>query len=168
MQMDEGLDTGPIILQQDIEINNATLTELHDLCAQIGATLLEKAISQIDELPRIPQSAEGISYAHKLSKQEARINWQNYADKINAQIRGMNPWPGSFFIFNDMQIKVLKAHVIKKTHSFEPGRVLTNNLAIACKTDCLQIEELQKPGGKAMTAADFLRGLQIAKDTLLL
>ena len=159
MQMDQGLDTGPIILQQEVELSGDTiLQQLHDQCAEIGSQLLLRVIEQIDVLPRIAQSKDGISYAHKLMKQEARINWHNTAEQINGQIRGMNPWPGSFFLFNDLEIKVRKASAIDQDHDAKPGTILDNTMKIACGKGVLQIHELQKSGGRIMNIGDFLRG----------
>jgi methionyl-tRNA formyltransferase len=168
MQMDEGLDTGPIILQQDLAIDeNLTYTELHDKCAAIGANLLLKVIEEIGTLQRSIQSADGVSYAHKLGKQESRIDWSRSAKQIHNQVRGMNPWPGVFFAHNNLEIKVLKTTVVNAKHSFEYGTVINDQLHVACGDGVLAMELLQKPGGKVLSSRDFLRGYAILKNTRL-
>jgi methionyl-tRNA formyltransferase len=168
MQMDEGLDTGPIILQQDFAIDeNINYTQLHDKCAAIGASLLLKTMAEIDTLPRLIQSADGVSYAHKLGKQESRIDWSKSAKQIHDQVRGMNPWPGVFFVHNDLEIKVLKTTVINTKHNFEYGTVINDQLHVACGDVVLVMELLQKPGGKVLSSQDFLRGYAIPQNTRL-
>jgi methionyl-tRNA formyltransferase len=167
MQMDEGLDTGPVILQEDLPIEDMDYIQLHNKCANIGANLLLEAIANINTLPRIKQSDEGVSYAHKLSKEEAKIDWHESAKQINCQIRGMNPWPGTFFSYNDLEIKVLKAKVIEIEHNFLPGAVINDELHVACGRGILALEIIQKPGSKALQTTDLLRGYPIKINTLL-
>ncbi len=169
IQMDQGLDTGDILLFEKFSLNqNICLTELHDKCAKLGAKLIVEVVNNISILPRIPQAKEGVSYAYKLSKEEGKINWHRDAYTIDCQVRGMNPWPGTFFEHNNKNIKVLKASVIEKDHNLLPGTVIDNNLTVACKKDLLQLQLLQLPGKKILTAKEFLRGYNIFKDTILL
>jgi methionyl-tRNA formyltransferase len=170
MQMDEGLDTGAIILQQEILLKEQiSLQELHDNCANVGATLLLQAIAQIQVLPRIAQGLEGACYAAKLTKDEAQIDWRLSATQIECKIRGMLAWPGSYFIYQGVQIKVLKASVIKDlAHTLDakpaPGAIINNHncLHISCGQDFLDVQVLQRPGAKALNVAEFLKGFTIA------
>ncbi len=159
MQMDAGVDTGDIIMQENFTIaHDISLKQLHDLCADKGATLLLQTLDNIDTLPRIKQNEEGASYAHKLSKEEGKIDWQKSAKQIECQIRGMNPWPGAFSNYGDMQVKILDATSHNKEHNFTPGTILPKELMIACGSGMLEIKQIQKPGKKAMDFDEFLRG----------
>jgi len=168
MQMDATLDTGDIILSADFPITeNTTYPLLSEQCGIIGALLLEKTIHNIALLPRIPQGNEGVSYAHKLTKEEGEINWNKSAFEISCQVRGMNPWPGTFFNYNGQQIKVLAAEYVQKEHNFRPGYIIDNNLLIACKKDALRITFLQKPGSKKLPTAEFLKGFHLPQGAML-
>jgi methionyl-tRNA formyltransferase len=169
MQMDNGLDTGPILLTQEVPIyDDVTYVMLRDKCAEIGAMLLLQAIEKIEVLSRIAQSSDGVSYAQKLTKQESKINWQASAKEISCQIRGMNPWPGTYFLHQDIQIKVLQAKVIVTAHDFAPGLVINDQLHVACAKDLLAIEVVQKPGSKTLGVQDFLKGYLLTSGTMLL
>ncbi len=168
MQMDKGLDTGPILLTQEVAINqDTTYVMLREQCADLGADLLLQTIAKIDSLPLIPQGTEGVSYAQKLTKLESRINWHSSAREISCQIRGMNPWPGSYFTHQGQQIKVLRAKVITAEHDFQPGLVMNHQLHIACARDVLAIEALQRPGSKALEVKDFLAGYGLGAGSIV-
>lgn len=168
MQMDATLDTGDVILSADFPITEeTTYSLLSDQCAEIGALLLDKTIHNIALLPRIPQNQEGVSYAHKLTKEEGEINWNKSAFEISCQVRGMNPWPGTFFNYNGQQIKVLAAKYTQLQHDFEPGYVIDKNLLVACKKGALQIIALQRLGGKKLLTSEFLKGFSITQGTIL-
>ncbi|AVP87246.1 methionyl-tRNA formyltransferase [Candidatus Phycorickettsia trachydisci] len=168
MQMDATLDTGDVILSTDFPIiENTRYPLLSEQCAVIGALLLDKTIHNIALLPRIPQSNEGVSYAHKLTKEEGKIDWNKSAFEINCQVRGMNPWPGTFFNYNGEQIKIWAAKHVNLNHDFEPGCVIDKNLLIACKKDALQIIALQRPGGKKLLTSEFLKGFNIPQGAAL-
>lgn len=160
MQMDEGLDTGDIILQTDLVLPPMiTLQELHDQCSNIGGKLLLDVLSNIDTLPRVKQSEIGASYANKLTKEEARVNWQDSAFNIDCKIRGMNPWPGVYFTHDSRMIKILEASWTNNQHKSNPGEILNSNFEVACGRGTLIIKSL-KPEGKAkMSATDYLRGI---------
>ena len=118
IQMDEGLDTGDIILQKDFSLEvTTTFPELHNLCASLGGYMLIEALNNIENLRKIKQSEEGASYAHKLTKDEGKINWQSTAFEIDCKIRGMNPWPGVYFEHNDKIIKILSAEYNEHKHN---------------------------------------------------
>lgn len=168
MQMDEGLDTGDIILQQNIPLpEDITFLELQAQCALIGGELLLQVLNNIDNIPRIKQSLEGISYAHKLTKDEAKINWNNSAYKIYCQVRGQNPWPGVYFMYDNQVIKILEADFINVEHNFLPATVIDNELSIACGSGILKIKKLQKSGKKSLFTHEFLRGTNIKSGIIL-
>lgn len=160
MQMDAGVDTGDIILQENFSISpDISLKQLHDICAAKGAKLLLQTLENLDTLPRIKQSEEGISYAHKLTKEEGLINWRKPSKQIERQIRGMNPWPGTFSNYGDLQVKILEAISHNNEHNFTPGTILHKEQMIACGDGMLEIKQVQKPGKKAMNFDEFLRGV---------
>ncbi len=168
MQMDEGFDTGDIILQQEFDIlPKITLPILHDQCAEIGAELLVKTLDNIELLPRTSQHKDGVTYAPKLRKEEGRINWDETAYKIDCKIRGMNPWPGVYFTYNGKIIKILEAEYNELDSQFPVATVINDNLEIACGGGTLIVKRLQQEGKKALNAQEFLRGTPIPAGTIL-
>ena len=160
MQMDEGIDTGDIILQKDLILNSKiTFPELHDQCAQIGGTLLLEVLENIENLPRIKQSERGVSYADKLTKEEAKVDWHDSASNIDCKIRGMNPWPGAYFIHDSKTIKILEATWTNNEHKSNPGEILNSDFEVACGSGTLIIKYLKPEGKPKMLATDYLRGL---------
>ena len=158
MQMDKGLDTGDIILQTNLALHSkVTLQELHDQCAKIGGELLLEVLKNIDTLPRIKQSEIGSSYADKLTKEEAKVNWNDSAFDIDCKIRGMNPWPGVYFIHDSKTIKILEATWTNNQHQSNPGEILNNNFEVACGSGTLIIKSLKPEGKPKMLATDYLR-----------
>ncbi|KJV56190.1 methionyl-tRNA formyltransferase [Orientia chuto str. Dubai] len=171
IQMDQGIDTGDIILYQKFPLaEDICFSELHDQCAKVGAKLIVEVLNNINSLQHIPQSLDGISYANKLSKLESKINWYESAYTIDCKIRGMNPWPGTFFTHNNNSIKVLKAKIINDNHTLRPGtvKIVNNNkLLISCKENFLELLLLQLPGRKVLNHVQFLCGYHILPDTIL-
>lgn len=162
MQMDEGLDTGDILLKQKLALHDKiTLKELHDTCAHIGADLLLKVLDNIDNLQPIKQSEEGLVYANKLSKEEGIINWNDSAFSIDCKVRGMNPWPGVFFKHNDNMIRVLETEYQDIIHQFTPGTIIGEGLDIACGKGILSIKKLQRAGKAPISSNEFLRGYNL-------
>lgn len=150
MQMDEGLDTGDIILREDFPIaGDITLQQLHDICAEKGAKLLLQTLEGIDTLPRMKQSEEGLVYASKLKKEEGFVDWSESAVVIERKVRGMNPWPGVFFEHEGVMVKILKA----KEVSNEQGAGFVKQ----CSKGFLELLQVQKPGRSVVTGAEFLR-----------
>ena len=160
MQMDEGLDTGDIILQEDFPISpDITLKKLHDTCATKGADLLIKTLDNIDTLPRAPQKTNGITYAHKLTKEEGKIDWNDSAVNIERKIRGMSPWPGVHFEHNGELIKILKARIYELDATGIPGDIIAKDSIIVCGCGALQIEVVQRPGKAPVSFREFLASI---------
>lgn len=168
MQMDKGLDTGDIIFKKHIDLHpEITMPELHDLCAKIGSELLIEALDNIDTLPRVKQGESGVLYAPKLTKEEGRVNWQEAAYKIECKIRGMNPWPGVYFEYEDRLIKILEAGYANVEHTLTPGTVMNKELHIACGQGVLIIRKLQAAGKNPLSVEEFIRGVTIQPGTKL-
>ena len=168
MQMDEGFDTGDIILQQKFSLEpRITLPVLHDKCAKMGADLLIEALNNIDNLPKTKQDADGVTYAPKIKKEEGKINWSDSAYKIDCKIRGMNPWPGVFFTYKGKNIKILEAEYSGENPSLPYGTVINSSLMIACGKGSLIIKKLQLEGKKPLDTQEFLLGVKIPPGTVL-
>jgi methionyl-tRNA formyltransferase len=158
MQMDAGLDTGPMLLRDTVPIGPRTrLGEMHDALAAIGARLVLRALAE--DPPALPQPAEGATYAPRLTRADGRIDWSLPAARIERQTRAFDPWPGAFTNFGSEVLKVLEAEVVPGTG--EPGLVLDAALTVACGEGALRITRLQRAGRGPVTAADFLRGFDV-------
>lgn len=166
MKMDEGLDTGPVAMVEKIAIGTAmTAQELHDRMAVLGADLMVRALAALDRgsLAFAPQAADGVTYAAKIDKAEARIDWARPAGEIHDKVRGLSPFPGAWFEADlgkgPERVKVLRTALAAGTGA--PGTLLSDDLAVACGTGALRVVEVQRSGAKAMRAADFLNGAKI-------
>lgn len=160
MQMDAGMDTGDIIMQQDIELpQNTTLQKLHDDCAKLGADLLLKTLENIDVLPREKQPKHCPVYADKLTKDEGDVDWNASAYDIDCKVRGMNPWPGVFFEYKGKKIKIIESLVVSKNHDKAPGDLLSEEFQIACGSGSLLLKTIKPEGKQKMSGSDYLRGL---------
>ena len=115
----------------------------------------------------IPQNEEEATYANKIKKEEAKINWKEDAKKLNAKINALNPNPGTWFELKKFRVKILKARIIEKNHNCKPGEVLNKNFTIACSRNALQVIELQKEGKKSMSASEFLKGYNLEVGSIL-
>lgn len=122
---------------------------------------------QISIIVLIKQSSDGVTYAHKLTKAEGKINWHESAYKIDCKIRGMNPWPGAYFSYNDKIIKILKAEYLNADHHFTSGTVISDKLEIACGSGILRVKILQQEGKRALPTSEFLHGTNILKGVIL-
>lgn len=165
MQMDAGLDTGDMLMTGEIPITDCTTTPvLHDALSLMGADLIIKALEQIDTLPHIPQPSEGATYAEKLQKSEALIDWSQSAEQIDRTIRAFKPFPGTHFIYKEERIKVLEACVAATESKEETvGTVISENpLMVACGQGVLKLNRLQREGKKSVSAEDFQKGYTIA------
>ncbi|MDP9185855.1 MAG: methionyl-tRNA formyltransferase [Verrucomicrobiota bacterium] len=161
MYMDEGLDTGDILLQRKIDISlSETGATLHDRLAQIAPKALLESLRLLaaGNAPRIPQGQTLATYAPKLNREAGRINWNETAKGIERKIRAYNPWPGAFTDFEDRKLKIFSASVVDLPGT--PGAILRkdNELVIATADHALSLGEVQLEGTRRMSAAEFLRG----------
>ena len=166
MQMDAGLDTGPVYLVEDTPITDADNSQtLHDRLAEIGSRLVLKALDLLEEgsLEAVPQPEVGAVYAAKIDKEEARINWGQDAGKILLQIRAFNPNPGAHCRVGQTEVKIWQAS-LEHQRNGKPGEILSaddTGLLVACGRQSLRLELLQKAGGKKLVAKEFLKGFQV-------
>jgi methionyl-tRNA formyltransferase len=168
MQMDEGLDTGDILMQIDVAINEReTSASLRKMTSEIGAKLLLETLPNLANIKPQKQKESGITYADKLQKEEGRIIWNESVEIIDRKIRGFNPWPGSFFEYKGEQIKIIEACCVKQDVSEKPGLITDDQLTIACKDGVVQPKVLQRPGKRAMTLKEILNGFKIEKGIVL-
>ena len=158
MQMDEGLDTGDMLLKGSTPIGpQDTAAALHDRLAEIGARLILQTLSHLP-VP-MPQDATFSTYAPKLSREDARLNFTKPALELERQIRAYNPWPGSLALLGDTVIKFLAAEAVAGEGI--PGEILDDRLTIACGEGALRPSRLQRAGKSAMSTGDFLRGFPL-------
>jgi methionyl-tRNA formyltransferase len=170
MQMDEGLDTGPMLLQERTPIGaDDTGATLHDRLSEMGAEAIVAALDGLaaGRLTPAPQPAEGVTYAAKLTREEARLDWSKPAAALERQVRAFDPWPGAWFEIGNERVRVLKAR-IGGAVSAAPGTVRDGTLSVACGDGiALDLVEVQRAGRKAMSAAEFLRGFPLPGATVL-
>jgi methionyl-tRNA formyltransferase len=170
MQMDEGLDTGPIVLQQPVPIlPETTAGELTESLADLGARLMVEALDGIaaGKLTPQPQPNDGVTYAPKIRREEARLDWRLPADALGRQVRAFEPRPGAWFSGGGERIRVLRAEIEPQGINVPPGTVLDDRLAIACGAGVFRPLKLQRPGRGALDADAFLRGFPIPAGTQL-
>jgi methionyl-tRNA formyltransferase len=168
MRMDEGLDTGPMLLREAMAIApRMTAGELHDALAALGARLIVEALARLARggLDETPQPEAGVTYAAKIAKGEARLDWSRPARELERAVRAFNPVPGAFFEFAGERVKVLAATV--EPGSGAPGTTLDARLAIASGDGVLRPVLLQRAGRGAMDADAFLRGRAVPAGTRL-
>ena len=168
MQMDVGLDTGPVLACERVAIHaRMTVGDLHDTLARVGAPLMVRALHDFaaGKIVPQPQPAEGVTYAAKLSKNEGRIDWTKSAVEIDRMVRALNPGPGTTFELNGERIKLLAAEPV--SGSGAPGVMLDDAGTVACGTGALKLLRLQRPSKSAVAIADFLRGLALPRGTQL-
>ncbi|MGF6417376.1 methionyl-tRNA formyltransferase [Stenotrophomonas sp. AN71] len=163
MQMEAGLDTGPVLLHQELPIT-ATDTggQLHDKLAELGAQVLSDGLgllrAGIKPIAR-PQPEQGVTYAHKLDKAEAKLDWAQEADALARTVRAFNPWPIAEATLAGERVRIHGAVALDLAHGLAPGTVLAagrDGIDIACGEGALRLRVLQREGGKAITAADYL------------
>ena len=168
MQMDEGLDTGAMLLAECLPITPTTTGgSLHDDLSAIGARLIVETMSRLEggSLLAEPQPPEGVTYAAKLTKEEGRIDWRRSVAQIDRQVRAFTPWPGVWFELRGERIKLISAKVVEGKG--ESGEVLDDHLTVACGEGALRLETLQRAGKGPMSAAELLRGFSIPAGTRL-
>ena len=162
MRMEKGLDTGPVLLAQALDIGpRDTGGQLHDRLAELGAKVLSDALGLLRatiQLPPHPQPAEGVTYAHKLDKAEARLDWSQPATTLANKVRAFNPWPVAEAQLAGERVRIHAALALDETHDAVPGSVLRagrDGIDIACGRGLLRLETLQREGGKPISAQDY-------------
>lgn len=167
MQMEKGLDTGPVLLAEHVPIGpEATAGSLHDELSARGADLMVRALAALSRgaLTATPQPEDGVTYAHKIEKAEARIDWTQSAQTLDCHIRGLTPFPGAYFEMERRgkreRVKVLRAKPLEGTG--EPGAIL-EGLTVACGEGALQLLDVQRAGKAPVSAEEFLRGFPLEK-----
>jgi methionyl-tRNA formyltransferase len=168
MQMDEGLDTGAMVLADRVSIgSNMTAGELHDALARLGGDLMVRALGALARgtLQPTPQPEAGVTYAAKLTNQETRIDWKKPAKAVHDHIRGLSPFPGAWFELDGARVKVLRS--AQAPGSGAPGAALDGKLTIACGDGAVQLLHVQKAGKQPMSAEDFLRGNAVQNGRVL-
>ena len=172
MRMEEGLDTGPVAMAERVPIPpDMTAGQIHDALARLGADLMVRALSALERslLTLTPQSTDGVTYAAKLTNAETRIDWSRPAQEVHDHIRGLSPFPGSWCELvidgKPARLKVLRTTVA--AGSGPTGTLVDDALTVACGEGAVRILELQRAGGKAMKAEDFLRGQSLPRGTRL-
>lgn len=156
MRMEAGLDTGPVLLREAIPIGLSDTTgDLHDRLADLGARMVVAALDRLPDLVPVPQPVDGVTYAAKIDKAEARIDWARPAEEIARQIRGLSPFPGAWCLAGEERVKLLRAEAVPGEGA--PGEVL-GGLTVACGTGAVAVTEVQREGKRAMPVAQALLG----------
>ncbi len=161
MQMEAGLDTGPVLLRAATPIGaEDTTADLHDRLSALGAGLIVQALDRLGDLVPVTQPAEGVTYAHKIDKAEARVDWALPAPQVARLIRGLSPFPGAWCLLGDERLKLLRAVAVEGTGA--PGQVLGGDgLRVACGSGAVLLHQVQREGKRALPAAEALRGLAL-------
>jgi len=168
MKIEKGLDSGPVMLSEKIEINDQlNYGLLSDQLSILGSKLIIKAIDLIDKdkAKFLEQDHTKATHAKKITREDEEINWNNNADKIVQQINALNPTPGACFKFKNERIKIWKAEITDQKGKI--GATLNDNLLIACKDFAIQVLEIQRPGKKIQKVKEFLLGYKIPKASKL-
>ena len=168
MHMDEGLDTGPVLMAEKVTIGRNTAGELADQLSRLGADLMVRALAALErgQIAEQAQSDAGVTYAKKISKDEARIDWSKSASEIDCLVRGLSPWPGAYMEIKGERLKILNAEPAIATG--EPGTIVGGDLTIACGDGALKLKKVQRAGSRAMDAAELLKGFALPPGTRFL
>lgn len=159
MRMEAGLDTGPVLLREATPIGaEETTADLHDRLSTMGARLILDALSRLPDLSPEPQPTEGVTYATKIDKAEARIDWSRPAAEVDRRIRGLSPFPGAWTLIRGERVKLLRSRLAQGNGP--PGRVLAG-FTLACGEGAVEITEAQREGKRPMPAAEILKGLTL-------
>jgi methionyl-tRNA formyltransferase len=168
MQMDAGLDTGPMLMKEELPIAAADTTgSLHDRLAALGGRMIVEALRRIDtgNLPATPQPVDGVTYAAKISKEEAALDFSLPAQVLERKIRAFDPFPGAVARYAGTALKIWQAEALAESGGTYPGTVLAadaqHGVLVACGQGVLRLTQLQKPGGKRLAAAEFLKGFAL-------
>ena len=165
MQMDAGLDTGAMLLEEAVPLGpRDTAATLHDRLAALGAGLIVRVLAEAPVAR--PQPEVGASYAPKLSRADGALDWRHPAEQLDRQIRAFRPWPGSFCRLGDAVLKVLEAKPVSGGEGQEPGTVM-EDLTVACGSGLLRLLRVQRAGRAPMDTAVFLRGHPVTPGTRL-
>ena len=165
MQMEAGLDTGPMLLKRALEIEDKNAAQLTEELAKLGAVMMVEVLADLPEFEPIEQPDDGVTYAAKISKEEARIDWSRPAAELVRQVQGLAPFPGAWFEANGERIKLLAAEIT--TSHGAPGEVIDDRLTIGCGNGALRPTQVQRAGKGTMSAEELLRGFFIAKGKVL-
>jgi len=166
MQMEAGLDTGPVLLREATEIGAREVTGgLHDRLSAIGARLIVEALERLDDLEPMPQPEAGVSYAAKIDKAEARVDWSRPAPEVDRLIRGLSPFPGAWIDVQGLRVKLLGSAMAEGQGA--PGEVLDAELTVACGSGAVRLLRLQRAGKGAQDRDEFLRGMALPAGTVL-
>jgi methionyl-tRNA formyltransferase len=163
MQMEAGLDTGPVLYQETISIApDETTAALHERLSDLGARSIVQSLKDLSQLQARPQSSVGICYAQKIDKSEAQIDWSLPAEILDRQIRGLSPFPGAWAMLRGERVKFLGSALISCEQPLaSAGTVLDDDLGIACGSGALRITRLQRAGKSVQSSAEFLRGTPV-------
>jgi methionyl-tRNA formyltransferase len=165
MQMEAGLDTGPTLLKRAVEIEDKNAAQLTEELAKLGASMMVEVLGDLPSFEPIPQPEDGVTYAAKISKAEARIDWSRPAAEIARQVQGLAPFPGAWFEVNGERVKLLAATVVGGHGA--AAEVLDDRLTIACGQGALSPALVQRAGKGAMSVEELLRGFTIPKGTIV-
>jgi methionyl-tRNA formyltransferase len=166
MRMDEGLDTGPVLMAERVAIGHKTYGQLHDELARLGAPLMARALGAIERgtAAETPQPDEGVTYAKKIDKAETRIDWRKPARELDCLVRGLAPVPGAWFEAKGQRIKLLAVEPVSGRG--RPGEIV-DELVVACGEGAVRLVTLQRAGRAPMAADAFLRGFSLARGDVL-
>lgn len=167
MQMEAGLDTGPVRLEGRTAVDGKTAGELTTELAQLGARLMAQVLADPDTYPAVPQPDEGITYAAKIDKAEARIDWRRSATDVERLVRAMNPAPGAWFELAGERVKLLATEVLPFSFPGGEGTTVDQGLTIACGDGAIRPVLLQRAGRGVAALDEFLRGFPVASGTQL-
>ncbi|GAA0638291.1 methionyl-tRNA formyltransferase [Sphingomonas ursincola] len=165
MQMEAGLDTGPMLLKGETPVSGKTAGVLTQEIAELGAQLMVQVLGDLAAYPPVVQPDEGVTYAAKIDKAEARLDVSQSAAQVERQVRAFNPMPGAFFELKGERLRVHAAEMI--AGSAEPGTILDDQLTIACAEGAIRPTIIQRAGRPAMPIEDFLRGFVVAPGTVI-
>ncbi|MFZ5964093.1 methionyl-tRNA formyltransferase [Thalassococcus sp. BH17M4-6] len=166
MQMEAGLDTGPVLLRRETEIGaEETTGALHDRLSALGAETVVQALAGIDTLTPVLQPDDGVTYAAKIEKAEAAVDWTRPAVEVDRQIRGLSPFPGAWSMIDGERVKLLGSRLASGEGA--PGLVLDDALTIACGDGAVQVTRAQRAGKGAQPADVFLRGMPVPAGTVI-
>ena len=167
MKMEAGLDTGPVLMAERVRIGRQTAGELTEQLSRLGADLMVRALGAMErgDVAAHRQAENGVTYAKKILKDEARIDWTKSAAEIDAHIRGLSPWPGAWTQAKGERLKILYAEPVSGKGA--PGEVIGGDFTVACGDGALWLKRVQRAGSKAMTADELLKGFALPPGTKL-